>query len=129
MVHRSEAVLPTGIDYGSMRVRAYTDEGNQVSLKDARLARRGARRRTTTLRSVSIGDAVLPWPHRPGKGIPSQGSGATLGPEQQRLPQPPWEGPIIVVQVSRPGTYKLKDEDNQPITNTWNIEQLSRFYP
>jgi hypothetical protein len=28
MVHGSEAVLPTDIDYGSPRVRAYTEEGN-----------------------------------------------------------------------------------------------------
>jgi hypothetical protein len=34
MVHGSEAVLPTDIDYGSPRVRVYTDEGNQVSLED-----------------------------------------------------------------------------------------------
>jgi hypothetical protein len=35
MVHGSEAVVPTDIKYGSPRVGAYTDEGNQVSLKDA----------------------------------------------------------------------------------------------
>jgi hypothetical protein len=35
MVHGSEAVLPTDIDYGSPQVRAYTKEGNQVALEDA----------------------------------------------------------------------------------------------
>jgi hypothetical protein len=35
MVHWSEAVLPTNIDYGSPRIRAYTEEGNQVALEDA----------------------------------------------------------------------------------------------
>jgi hypothetical protein len=35
MVHGSEAVLPTDIDYGSPQVRAYTEEGNQVALEDA----------------------------------------------------------------------------------------------
>jgi hypothetical protein len=35
MVHGSEAVLPTDIDYGSPRVRAYTEEGSQVALEDA----------------------------------------------------------------------------------------------
>jgi hypothetical protein len=34
MVHGSEAVLPMDIDYGSPRVRAYTEEGNQVTLED-----------------------------------------------------------------------------------------------
>jgi hypothetical protein len=35
MVHGSEAVLPTNIDNGSPRVRAYTEEGNQAALEDA----------------------------------------------------------------------------------------------
>jgi hypothetical protein len=35
MVHGFEAVLPTDIDYGSPRVWAYTDKGNQVALEDA----------------------------------------------------------------------------------------------
>jgi transposase InsO family protein len=35
MVHGSEAVLLTDIDYSSPRVRAYTEEGSQVALKDA----------------------------------------------------------------------------------------------
>jgi hypothetical protein len=35
MVHGSEAVLPTDIDYDSPRVRAYTKEGNLVALEDA----------------------------------------------------------------------------------------------
>jgi hypothetical protein len=35
MVHGSEAVLPTDIDYGSPRVWAYTEEVNQVVLEDA----------------------------------------------------------------------------------------------
>jgi hypothetical protein len=35
---------------------------------------------------------------------------------------PPWEGPFIIDQVLRPGTYKLKDEDGRLITNAWNIK-------
>jgi hypothetical protein len=42
---------------------------------------------------------------------------------------PPWEGPYIVVKVLKPGTYKLANEDGEELTNTWNIQQLRRFYP
>jgi hypothetical protein len=35
MVHGSEVVLPTDIDYGNPRVRAYTEDGNQVALEEA----------------------------------------------------------------------------------------------
>ena len=40
-----------------------------------------------------------------------------------------WEGPYIIVEVLRPGTYKLKTDDGKAITNAWNIEQLRCFYP
>jgi hypothetical protein len=42
---------------------------------------------------------------------------------------PPWEGPYVVVKVLKPGTYKLANEDDEELTNAWNIQQLCRFYP
>ena len=42
---------------------------------------------------------------------------------------PPWEGPYSIAKVIRPGTYKLKDSDGNILTNSWNIEQLHRFFP
>ena len=42
---------------------------------------------------------------------------------------PPWEGPYIIAQVLKPGTYKLANEKGEILTNAWNIEQLRRFYP
>jgi hypothetical protein len=35
MVYGSEAIHPTDLEYGALRVRAYDDQGNQASLKDA----------------------------------------------------------------------------------------------
>jgi hypothetical protein len=34
MVYGSEAILPTNLEYGAPRVRAYDDQGNQTSLED-----------------------------------------------------------------------------------------------
>jgi hypothetical protein len=34
-----------------------------------------------------------------------------------------------MVKVLKPGTYKLANEDGEELTNTWNIQQLRRFYP
>jgi len=42
---------------------------------------------------------------------------------------PPWEGPYVVAEVLKLGTYKVADEKGAVFTNTWNIEQLRRFYP
>jgi hypothetical protein len=42
---------------------------------------------------------------------------------------PPWEGPFIIAKVLKPGTYKLCNKEGEVYDNTWNIEQLRRFYP
>ena len=42
---------------------------------------------------------------------------------------PPWEGPYMVTEGLRLGTYKLKTIDGKVFINAWNIEQLRRFYP
>jgi hypothetical protein len=31
---------------------------------------------------------------------------------------PPWEGPYTIVEVVRPGTYRLKDSNGNILTNT-----------
>ena len=132
MVHGSEAVLLTDIDYGSPRVRAYTEEGNQVALEDAidqldeardvallhsakyQQAMRRYHERNIRSREFQVGDLVL-------RRIQSNQGRHKLS--------PPWEGPFIVDQVLRPGTFKLKHEDGRVISNAWNIEKLRRFYP
>ena len=35
MVYGSEAILPTDLDYGAPRVKAYNEQGNEASLEDA----------------------------------------------------------------------------------------------
>ena len=42
---------------------------------------------------------------------------------------PPWEGPYVVAEVLRLGTYKLKTIDGEVFNNAWNIKQLCCFYP
>ena len=34
MVYGSEAILPTNLDYGSLRVRAYSEQGADTALED-----------------------------------------------------------------------------------------------
>jgi hypothetical protein len=34
----------------------------------------------------------------------------------------PWEGPYIVAEVLRPGTYKIATMKGEVFTNAWNIE-------
>jgi hypothetical protein len=41
----------------------------------------------------------------------------------------PWEGPFIVAEVTRPGSYRLTQMDGTKVGNSWNIEHLKKFYP
>ena len=41
----------------------------------------------------------------------------------------PWEGPYVVKEVTRPGSYRLCDLDGIDVPNSWHIEHLIRFYP
>jgi hypothetical protein len=39
-----------------------------------------------------------------------------------------WEGPFLVVSLSRPGSYRLKDMDDNDIPRSWNADELQRYY-
>ena len=39
-----------------------------------------------------------------------------------------WEGPFLVVSSSRPGSYRLKDMDDNDIPRSWNVDELRRYY-
>jgi hypothetical protein len=39
-----------------------------------------------------------------------------------------WEGPFLVVSLSRPGSYRLKDMDDNDIPRSWNADELRRYY-
>jgi hypothetical protein len=40
----------------------------------------------------------------------------------------PWEGPFIVPKVIGPGSYRLQALEGEDVNNSWNIDQLCRFY-
>jgi hypothetical protein len=39
-----------------------------------------------------------------------------------------WEGPFLVVSLSRPGSYRLKDMDGNGIPRSWNADELRRYH-
>jgi hypothetical protein len=39
-----------------------------------------------------------------------------------------WEGPFLVVSLSRPGSYILKDMDGNDIPRSWNADELRWYY-
>jgi hypothetical protein len=39
-----------------------------------------------------------------------------------------WEGPFIIVDVAAPGAYVLAEVDDGMLPNTWNADQLCKYY-
>jgi hypothetical protein len=132
MVYGSEAVLPTDLEYGAPRVRAYDDQGNQASLEDA-VDQLEEACDVTLLHFAKYQQALCRYHHRR-----VRGRVFSVGDLVLRLRQdskgchkltPPWEGPFVVAEVLRPSTYKLATADGEVFTNAWNIKQLCHFYP
>jgi hypothetical protein len=40
----------------------------------------------------------------------------------------PWEGPFIIVDVAAPGAYVMAEVDGAMLPNTWNADQLRKYY-
>ena len=120
------------LDYGAPRVKAFDpmmaaeDQRDAMEvLEEARLAtlHRSARYQQTLRRyherqirerTLQVGDLVLR---------------RAMSTKDKHKLLPPWESPYSIAEVIRPGTCKLKGSDGNILTNSWNIEQLRRFFP
>ena len=127
-----EAVLPSDLDYGAPRVKAFDPETAAEAqrdameiLEEARLAMlhrsacyqqtlRKYHERRIRERTLQVGDLVLR---------------RVMSTKDKHKLSPPWEGPYSIAEVIGPGTYKLRDSDGNILTNSWNIEQLRHFFP
>jgi hypothetical protein len=132
MVYGSEAVLPTDLIFGALRLTFESiAEAEATRLEDIdvleeerlntviQLARyqqalRHYHDKVVRCRSFVVGDLVL---HR------------ILTGEGWHKLSPLWEGPFIISEVTRPGSYRLTQMDNTEVGNSWNIEHVRKFYP
>lgn len=81
MVYGYEAMLPTDLDYGSLRILAFDEQGNELVLENVKA------------RSFNFGDLVLCQ---------------VLSNKDKHKVSLPLEGPFIVSRVIRPDSFKLK---------------------
>jgi transposase InsO family protein len=130
LVYGAEAILPTYLEYGSPRTRAYDDQSNQTSREDS-LDQLEEARDVALLHSARYQQSLQRY-HARGVRL------RDLGDLVLRLRQdargrhkltPPWEGPFIIAKIMKPGTYKLANNQGEVYSNAWNIRQLRRFYP
>jgi hypothetical protein len=132
VVYGLEAVLPADLMFGAPRLvfesiaQAKTTKLEDIDvLEEERLNTviQSARYQQTLRRyhdkairhrSFAVGDLVLRW---------------ILTGEGRHKLSPLWEGPFIVSEVTRPGSYQLTQMDGTEVGNSWNIEHFRRFYP
>jgi hypothetical protein len=128
----SEAILPADIMWKSPRVEMYNegeaDEARQLELDSIKEARctalvqsarylQGIWRyhdRNIRARSFIIGDLVLQC-------IQDESGLHKLNSRR--------EGPFVVKQITRPGSYRLQYPEGQDVLNSWNVQNLRKFYP
>jgi hypothetical protein len=115
LVYGAEAILPTDLEYGSPRTKAYDDQSNQTSREDS-LDQLEEARDMALLHSARYQQSLRRYHAR------------RVRPRGCHKLTPPWEGPFIIAKVLKPGTYKLANDQGEVYSNAWNIEQLRRFY-
>jgi ribonuclease HI/transposase InsO family protein len=132
LVYGAEAILPTDLEYGSLRTRAYDDRSNQTSREDS-LDQLEEARDMALLHSTWYQQSLRRYHAR---GVWSRD--LQVGDLVLRLRQdarachkltPLWEGSFIIAKILKLGTYKLANSQGEVYSNAWNIRQLRRFYP
>jgi hypothetical protein len=131
LVYGSEAILLANVMWNSQAVEHYdegvSEDSRRVdidSLEEARYAAlvqsarylEGIRRyhdRNVKESSFNVGDLVLRRIQNT-EGLHKLSS--------------PWKGPFTVAKVIGPGSYRLQTLEGEDINNSWNVDQLCRFY-
>jgi transposase InsO family protein len=132
MVYGSEAVLPADLIFGAPRltfesiaeaeatrqedIDVLEEERINVVIQLARNQQtlRCYHDKAVQHRSFTMGDLVLR---------------RVLTGEGRHKLSPPWEGPFIVAEITRLGSYRLTQMDDIEVGNSWNIEHLWKIFP
>jgi hypothetical protein len=132
LVYGVEAILPTDLEYGSPRTRAYADQSNQASREDS-LDQLEEARDKALLHSARYQQALRRYHARGVRSRDLQVGDLVLQLRQDAWGRhkltPPWEGSFVIAKVLKPETYKLANSQGEVYSNAWNIQQLRRFYP
>jgi hypothetical protein len=131
LVYGVEAVLPPEIYLKSARVTHFNledqaearehdanllEESRNTTLSYVRKYQAALKRyynKSVVPRELNIGDLVLK------KDIHTKG---------KHKFSTPWEGSFIIVDVTTLGTYVLAEVDGGMLPNTWNADQLRKYY-
>jgi hypothetical protein len=132
LVYGTEAVLPTDLEYGSLKVKGYDENTNQQGREDS-LDQIDEARDVAMMHSARYQQALRRYQAQKIRRRDFNEGDLVLRLRQDNRGRhklsPQWEGPYVIVKVLKPGTYKLANEEGEEPTNAWNIQQLRHFYP
>ena len=132
LVYGSEAILPAHIAFRAPRVVNY-DEGQATAVRIEDVDRAKEEHLITCICTAKYLEGLRRYYNRNIKGrsfaIGDLGLYRKQKTEGMHKLSSPWEGPYIVKEVTRPGSYHLCDLDRIDVLNSWHIEHLIRFYP
>ena len=125
-------MLPTDVTFRAPRIENYDEENNDQARQDD-VNRLEEERLVTCFRMAKYLDSVRKYFNRNIQEWSFMVGDMVLrrkqkGDGMQKLSSP-WEGPYIVKAVTRPGSYRLYDQDGVDTPNSWHIEHLRHFYP
>jgi hypothetical protein len=135
LVYGAESILPTDLEYGSPRTKAYDDRSNQTSREDA-LDQLEEARDVALLHSARYQQSLRRYHAR---GVRPRGF--QVGDLVLRLRQdargchkltPPWEGPFIIAKILKPGhtswpTIKARSTATLGTSNSYVASTLKMF--
>jgi hypothetical protein len=132
LVYGAEVVLPTDLEYGSPKIEGYDESSNQRAREDS-LDQIDEARDVAMMHSVRYQQALRQYQAQKIRRRDFNEGDLVLRLRQDNRGRhkmsPPWEWPYVVIELLKPGTYKLANEQGEVLTNAWNIQQLRRFYP
>jgi hypothetical protein len=131
LVYGADAVLPPKIYLESLRVAHFNAENQaeareldsnlleekcNTMLTNVRKYQESLKRyynKSVVQRELNIGDLVLKKDIRT---------------KDKHKFSSSWEGPFILVHIAAPGAYVLAEVDGDMLPNTWNTDQLCKYY-
>ena len=132
MVYGSEAILSANIAVRSPRVENY-DEEQAAAVRTEDVDRTEEECLITYVRTAKYLEGLRRYYNRNIKGRSFNVGDLVLRKKQKtegmHKLSSPWEGPYVVKEVTRPGSYRLCELDGLDVPNLWHIEHLICFYP
>ena len=132
LVYGLEAMLPADIAFRAPRVEHY-DEGQATTVRAKDVDRAEEERLITYIHIAKYLEGLRRYYNRNVKGRSFTVGDLVLRRKQKteglHKLSSPWEGPYVIKEATRPGSYRLCDLDGIDVPNSWHIEHLIRFYP